>query len=77
MFGYLALSSAKTPTNEEILPEKTEKASNLLSELAQLIRKSDMSTSDKKVAKEVMGQVIQNIYEREGKDEWAELQEVE
>lgn len=77
MFGYLALSSAKTPANEEILPEKTEKASNLLSELAQLIRKSDMNTSDKKVAKEVMGQVIQNIYEREGKDEWAELQEVE
>jgi transcriptional regulator with XRE-family HTH domain len=77
MFGYLALSGAKTPTNEEILPEKTEKASNLLSELAQLIRKSDMNASDKKVAREVMGQVIQNIYEREGKDEWAELQEVE
>lgn len=77
MFGYLALSSAKTLANEEILPEKTQKASRLLSELAQLIRQSDMNTSDKKVAREVMGQVIQNIYEREGKDEWAELQEVE
>jgi hypothetical protein len=77
MFGYLALSSAKTRANEEILPEKTQKASRLLSELAQLIRKSDMNTSDKKVAREVMSQVIQNIYEREGKDEWAELQEVE
>jgi transcriptional regulator with XRE-family HTH domain len=77
MFGYLALSSAKTLAPEEIMPEKTEKASSLLSELAQLIRKSDMNTDDKKAAKEMMGQVIQNIYEREGKDEWAELQEVE
>lgn len=77
MFGYLALSGAKTPASEEILPEKTEKASSLLGELAQLIRKSAMNTEDKKAAKEMMSQVIQNIYEREGKDEWAELQEVE
>jgi len=77
MFGYLSLSGAKTPASEEILPEKTERASNLLSELAQLIRNSEMSQSDKKVATEMMGQVIQNIYEREGKDQWAELQEVD
>ena len=77
MFGYLALSGAKTLASEEIMPAKTEKASRLLSELAQLIRKSDMNTEDKKAAQEVMSQVIQNIYEREGKDEWAELQEVE
>ncbi|MGA2612235.1 MAG: hypothetical protein ABSG38_02105 [Spirochaetia bacterium] len=77
MFGYLALSSAKTPTSEEIMPEKTEKASSLLAELAQLIHKSDMNAEDKKTAREMMSQVIQNIYEREGKDEWAELQEVE
>jgi hypothetical protein len=77
MFGYLALSNTKGPAAEEIMPEKTEKASSLLSELAQLVRKSEMNTTDKKAAKEIMGQIIQNIYEREGKDEWAELQEVE
>jgi transcriptional regulator with XRE-family HTH domain len=77
MFGYLALSNAKTPASEEIMPEKTEKASSLLAELAQLIRKSDMNAEDKKTAREMMSQVIQNIYEREGRDEWAELQEVE
>ncbi len=42
-----------------------------------IVESGNMNTSDKKVAKEVMGQVIQNIYEREGRDEWAELQKVE
>ena len=68
MFGYLALSTTKTPAAEEIMPEKTEKASNLLAELAQVIRHSSMDSKDKKVARQMMGQVIQNIYEREGKD---------
>jgi hypothetical protein len=77
MFGYLALSGTKTQANEEIMPAKAEKASSLLADLAQLVRKSDMNTEDKKAAREMMSQVIQNIYEREGKDEWAELQEVE
>ena len=77
MFGYLALSSAKPHADEEIMPAKTEKASNLLADLAQLVRKSDMNSEDKKSATEMMSEVIQNIYEREGKDEWAELQEVE
>ena len=77
MFGYLALSGAKTPVSEEIMPEKTEKASGLLSELAQLIRKSGMDEKKKKTAEEMVSQVIMAIYEREVKDEWAELQEVE
>ncbi|MCX7038220.1 MAG: hypothetical protein NT005_03670 [Spirochaetes bacterium] len=84
MFRYLALSGAQPPKTSgepsddmEIMPVKTEKASRLLSELAQLIHKSDMNTEEKKTAKEVMGQVIQNIYEREGKDQWAELEEIE
>jgi transcriptional regulator with XRE-family HTH domain len=77
MFGYLALSSSKNQAYEEIMPDKTEKASSLLADLAQLVRNSDMNAEDKKAAKEMMSQVIQNIYEREGKDEWAELQEVE
>lgn len=84
MFRYLSLSGAQPrvapdePHDEvEIMPAKTERASRLLADLAQLIRKSDMNTEEKKAARELMSQVIQNIYEREGKDEWAELEEVE
>ena len=84
MFRYLSLSGARPgvapdePHEEvEIMPAKTEKSSRLLADLAQLIRKSDMNTEEKKAAREMMSQVIQNIYEREGKDEWAELEEVE
>jgi transcriptional regulator with XRE-family HTH domain len=84
MFRYLALSGAQPPTASgkpsdevEIMPAKTEKVSRLLGDLAQLIRKSDLNTEEKKAAGEMMSQIIQNIYEREGKDEWAVLQEVE
>jgi transcriptional regulator with XRE-family HTH domain len=84
MFQHLALSSAppkaasdKPIGDVEIMPEKTEKASSLLAELARLIRVSDMNTEDKKVASEMMGQVILNIYQREVKDEGAELEDIE
>jgi transcriptional regulator with XRE-family HTH domain len=77
MFGYLALSGAKTPAPEEIMPEKMEKASSLLAELAQLIRQSDMNEEKKKAAEQMVSKVIMTIYEREVKDEWAELQEVD
>jgi transcriptional regulator with XRE-family HTH domain len=84
MFRYLALSGARPsaasgepPDDVEIMPAKTEKASRLLAELAQLIRKSDMNAEEKKAGREMMSQVIQNIYEREVKDEWAELEEIE
>jgi transcriptional regulator with XRE-family HTH domain len=77
MFSYLALSRTKTPTSEEIMPEKTEMVSRLLAELAQQIRNSDMNEEKKKAAAEMVSQVILTIYEREVKDEWAELQEVE
>ncbi len=77
MFGYLALSRSKTQTSDGIMPEKTEKASALLAELARLIRSSDMGEQKKKAAAEIVSQVIMTMYEREVKDEWAELEEVE
>jgi hypothetical protein len=84
MFRYLALSGAQPPEGSEqpsgdveIMPAKTEKASQLLGELAQLIRGSEMGTEEKKAARQMVGQIIQNIYEREVKDEWAELEEIE
>ncbi len=78
MFGYLALSgTTKTQASEEIMPEKTEKASGLLAELARLIRGSDMGEQKKKAAAGIVSQVILTMYEREVKDEWAQLEEVE
>jgi hypothetical protein len=84
MFRYLSLAGAPQraeaglpPVDLEIMPAKTEKTSQLLSELAQLIRGSDMDADKKKAAREVLHQVITNIYERELKDEWAELEEME
>jgi hypothetical protein len=77
MFRYLALSDIRTSASDEIMPEKMEKASRLLSELAQLLRTSDMASDRKKAAAEMVSQIILTIYEREVKDEWAELQEVE
>ena len=84
MFRHLALAGAQPRTatgaprgDLEIMPEKTIKASRLLAELAQLIRSSGMSDEEKAAAGKMMGQVIKNIYEREGKDEWARLEEIE
>lgn len=84
MFRHLELSGAQEgapggekPRDAEIIPEKTMKASRLLAELAQLIRGSGMNDAEKKIARDMMGQVIRNIYEREGRDEWAELEEIE
>jgi len=77
MFTYLALSRTKAPASEEIMPEKMERVSRLLADLAQQIRGSDMNEEKKKAAAEMVSQVILTIYEREVKDEWAELQEVE
>jgi transcriptional regulator with XRE-family HTH domain len=83
MFQYLALSGAQLHAapgeprpGEEIMPAKSEKASRLLAELAQLIRKSSMEMEEKKAARDMVHQVITNIYEREVKDEWAELEEI-
>jgi hypothetical protein len=84
MFRYLALSGPRpggqpggTGAGVQIMPEKTEMASNLLGELAKLIRASGMGDTEKKAAREMLGQIIQNIYERELKDDWAELEEIE
>jgi hypothetical protein len=35
-----------------------------------------MDREDKAACRAIVGQVVQNLYEREVKDEWAELEEV-
>lgn len=84
MFRYLALSGTQPVSDAgeprrdvEIMPAKTEMASRLLAELSKLIHTSDMDTEEKQSAREMLSRIIQNIYEREVKDEWAELEEIE
>ena len=60
----------------DLIPEKTEKALSLLTELSLRIRGSAMDPEDKNACRALLGSVVQNIYEREVKDEWAELEEL-
>jgi transcriptional regulator with XRE-family HTH domain len=83
MFRHLELSSeraspvsAAQAAGQEIMPDKSQRASNLLVDLAQLIRRSGMDDQEKKSASKMVSQVIHSIYEREGKDEWAQLEEI-
>jgi hypothetical protein len=79
MFRYLSLTGPAAVAGAargEIIPDKTEKALALLTELSLRIRQGSMSREDKAICRATLGQVVQNIYEREVKDEWAELEEV-
>ncbi len=60
----------------ELIPDKTEKALALLTELSLRVRQSAMSTEDKAFCRATIGAIVQNLYEREVKDEWAELEEL-
>jgi|WetSurMetagenome_2_1015567.scaffolds.fasta_scaffold267591_2 hypothetical protein len=61
----------------EFLPPKMEHATELLGELSRLIHRSDMADRDKTAARAMLQQIVLDIYQREVKDEWAELEEVE
>jgi transcriptional regulator with XRE-family HTH domain len=61
----------------EILPAKMEQATELLGELSRLMHRSSMADRDKAAARAMLQQIVLDIYQREVKDEWAELEEVE
>lgn len=61
----------------EFLPAKMEQATELLGELSRLIHRSGMADRDKTAARAMLQQIVVDIYQREVKDEWAELEEVE
>jgi transcriptional regulator with XRE-family HTH domain len=64
-------------TDLEFLPPKMEQATELLGELSRLIHRSSMADRDKVAARAMLQQIVLDIYQREIKDEWAELEEVE
>jgi hypothetical protein len=91
MFRYLSLTSqdpgraaprgtapaavSGVEPDSPLIPDKTEKALSLLSELSLRLKQGSMGREDKAVCRAIIGQVVQNLYEREVKDEWAELEE--
>jgi transcriptional regulator with XRE-family HTH domain len=61
----------------QIMPPKMTHATELLGELSRLIHRSGMPDPDRTAARAMLQQIVVDIYQREVKDEWAELEEVE
>jgi hypothetical protein len=59
------------------MPPKTAHATELLGELSRLVHHSAMSERDKTASRAMLQQIVVDIYQREMKDDWAELEEVE
>lgn len=60
----------------ELVPDKTEKAIRLLGELSGMVRRSAFGLAEKTAFKRTLGQIVVNLYQREVKDIWAELEEI-
>ncbi len=77
--GRLLLGPNYNENDMNRVPVKLEKLTDLLTKLAQYIQKGNMSKKDKEVSKELLNQIVLNIYERrvEVKDEWARLEEID
>ena len=68
--------NAQEDNDYELIPARTEKALQLLGELSQRVRRSAIDPSEKAAFKRTLGQIVVNLYQREVKDVWAELEEV-
>jgi hypothetical protein len=75
--GVEAEGTATAGADLEFMPPKMEHATELLGELSRLIHRSDMADRDKLAARAMLQKIVLDIYQREVKDEWAELEEVE
>jgi anti-sigma B factor antagonist len=60
----------------ELIPDKTEEAIRLLGELSRMVRQSAIGLAEKAAFKSTLGQIVVNLYQREVKDVWAELEEI-
>jgi len=72
-----ATGPAPLPPDVQIMPPKMVHATELLGELSRLVHRSAMTDREKTAARAMLGQIVVDIYQREVKDEWAELEEVE
>jgi len=74
--GKLRLAYPAEGIDIQLIPEKTEKAINLLGDLARSAGRWSLDQEQKAIVKRTLGQAIVNLYQREVKDVWAELEEV-
>ena len=77
--GRLLLGANYNENDKALWAEKLEKLTGLLIKLAQHIQKGNMSKKDKDASKQMLNQIVLNIYEQKGevKDEWARLEEID
>jgi hypothetical protein len=75
--GGAAPDIVRARPDAEFMPPKMEQATELLGELSRLINRSSMADKDKAAARAMLQQIVLDIYQREVKDEWAQLEEVE
>ena len=61
--------------SDALIPAKIDSALGLLTELARLAQTGEMSDGNKRAFDRMLNQIVRNIYQREVKDVWAELQE--
>ena len=60
----------------DIIPAKIEKVMDMVTRLAHYIQDGSMSRKDKTASKEILNRICMNIFEREVKDQWANLEEI-
>lgn len=79
MFEHLEAGEeeGQAAAGQETDPAKMEKVSDLLTRLALRIQEGAMSAQDKESARQLLNQIVRNIYERETEDEWATLEPVD
>jgi len=77
--GKLLAGPNYNENDKALWAEKLEKLTGLLIKLAQHIQKGNMSKKDKDASKQMLNQIVLNIYEQKGevKDEWARLEEID
>ena len=76
--NLLRLGPNYNENDKALWAEKLEKLTGLLIKIAQIIHNGNMSKKDKNVSKEILNQIVLNIYERkvQVEDEWAKLEEI-
>ena len=77
--GKLLAGPNHNENDKALWAEKLEKLTDQLTKLAQHIQKGNMSKKDKNASKQMLNQIVLNIYEQKGevKDEWAKLEEID
>jgi anti-sigma B factor antagonist len=74
--GRALPSYAREENDFDLVPEKTEEAIRLLGDLSKIARQAPLAREQREAFKKAVGQIVLNLYQREVKDVWAELEEV-